>query len=440
MGRKTILVGDGKFPWDDKAEFDWVPLDDVAPWARNPRKNDGRPVEEVVASIRRFGFLDPLVVWRSRGRLIAGHTRIKAMRSILADDPGFIPKGGRGPGLVPVRFAEFDSEAEADAASITVNRTGEFAEWDDGLASLLEELRDDGIPGWDDDEIEAIIAAALPTPTGPEPPIPDLPADPVSRSGELYELGPHRLYCGDSTSAAAYKAVLGRKKAHALWTDPPYGVAVNDVKNVQEARRLHRRTDGRMIPNDSLTPEKLEVLLRTSLGEALTHCRKGAAWYVSAPGGPLFQVFGRVLGDLKVWRHTLVWVKDQFVFGRTDYHYRTEPIFYGWAPGAAHRWVAGRDQDNVFEIPRPRVSKDHPTMKPPELIERCLANHLVPGQVVLDNFAGSGSTMIAAAKLGCRAAMIELDPGFCDVIRRRWTRFAIANDLEVGTGGLEDPS
>jgi len=136
-------------------------------------------------------------------------------------------------------------------------------------------------------------------------------------------------------------------------------------------------------------------------------------------------------------KHVLVWVKDQFVFGRCDYHYRHESILYGWKEDAAHYFVPDRTQDSVFEFPRPKRSQDHPTMKPVELVARMVENSSRPGELVLDPFGGSGTTLIACAGLGRLAALMEIDPAYCDVIRLRWTAWAKSANLDLGPGALE---
>ena len=160
--------------------------------------------------------------------------------------------------------------------------------------------------------------------------------------------------------------------------------------------------------------------LRSTLGNALDACKPGAVWYVAAPAGPNFLPFASCLAALRVWRQTLVWVKDAFVLGRSDYHYRHEAVFYGWKPGAAHHEPPDRTHDTIWEVPRPRASPDHPTSKPVELVERALLMSTARGELVLDPFAGSGSTLIAAEASGRRAACVELDPRYCDVVVRRW--------------------
>ena len=188
------------------------------------------------------------------------------------------------------------------------------------------------------------------------------------------------------------------------------------------ACRTSEKTDDALkIQNDDLSEEELEKFLTTALGLASEHCKPGGAWYVASPPGPLFVTFGTVLRRLGIMRQTLIWAKDAFVLGRGDYHYRHEPICYGWKPGAAHHFVSDRTQDSIWEVPRPRASADHPTMKPVELVRRALRNSSDRGAIVAEPFGGSGTTLLAAEQEGRVARVIEKDPRYCDVIVRRWS-------------------
>jgi len=237
----------------------------------------------------------------------------------------------------------------------------------------------------------------------------------------------HRVMCGDSTSEADIAQVLGQDQADLVWTDPPYGVAY-----------VGKTADALTIENDRLDEAGLEALLVAALGAVHERTKPGGVWYVASPGGELFFTFGSVLKRLGVWRHTIIWVKDQFVLGRADYHYRREPLFYGWKEGAGHFFVDDRTQDTVWEIPRPRRSEEHPCMKPLELVARSIRNSSRRGDLVVDPFGGSGTTLLAAAQEGRRARLIELGPGYCDVIRRRWTGYARSAGFDPGPGALED--
>jgi DNA modification methylase len=388
---------------------EWVATERLLPWVKNPRKNDDA-VARVAESIKRFGFGNPILARRENGEVIAGHTRLKAALQL-----GLL--------AVPVRYLDL-AEAEAHLLAMADNKLGEIATWnDDAVSEILSEYseQDRVLAGF----LEPLQLPSIEPLDGDDDADLEPPEHPVSVPGEVYELGPHRLVCGSSTDADSWRALMGEDKAQAVWTDPPYGVSY-----------VGKTKDALTIENDELDPEALYQFLADALGMAAAHCAPGAAWYVAAPAGPLFGVFGRVLGELEIWRHTLTWVKDQFVMGRCDYHYRHEPIFYGWAPGGPHFWAGSRKLDSVLEFDRPKRSTEHPTMKPIELVQHCLQNSSKGGWLVVDPFGGSGTTLIAAAKEGRRARLIELAPQYCDVIRRRWGVFARSAGADPGPGAL----
>jgi site-specific DNA-methyltransferase (adenine-specific) len=399
------------------SETEWVSIDDLVPWDKNPRDNQ-HAVEAVAKSITRFGWGSPILARRADRVVIAGHTRLKAAQSLGLDQ-------------VLVRWMDLDP-ATAAAMALADNRLGEIAEWSDGLADVLRELEAEDVDlaglGWSDDELAALLAEPESEIVDEVQDVPEVDerAPPDSVLGGVYELGPHRLVCGDSTSTETWAALMGEEKARMVWTDPPYGVAY-----------VGGTSDALTIQNDNLDEAGLKGLLRDALGMTLAHTVQGAAWYVAAPAMVISGVFGDVLRELEVWRHTLIWLKDRFALGRADYHYRHEPIFYGWTPGAAHYFVDDRTQDSVLEVPRPSRNAEHPTMKPVDLVRRCIRNSSQPGWLVVEPFGGSGTTLIAAATERRIARVIELDPRYCDVIRRRWTRFALENKIDPGPGALD---
>ncbi|HET9954163.1 MAG TPA: DNA methyltransferase [Polyangiaceae bacterium] len=425
---------------------EWVPLSTLRAWARNPRRNEAA-IPQVRDSLIRFGWGRPLVVRSANRELIIGHTASAAAAQLaeLWADPKYdercendasLRKDRWHPeairtaetGFVPVRFKDV-SESDAHRLAVADNKLGEIAEWDAlGLAALLQEFGEQGAAeaGFSAEEFAKLLGGIEPAKGEDDDPL-ELPpkGKAISRPGEVYELGPHRLICGDSRNPKVWAKLLGKERLHIVWTDPPYGV--DYVGKTKEALKIE---------NDALTEEQLLELLRASLGAAAAMCMPGAAWYVASPGGPLFHTFGTVLKELGIWRHTLTWVKDVFVMGRCDYHYKHEPIFYGWEPNGKHYWCGARNFDTVLEFERPKRSTEHPTMKPPELIQHCIRNSSKPGQLVGDGFGGSGSTLIAAAREGRKARLVELDPRYCDVIRRRWTRFAESGGMTPGAGAL----
>lgn len=244
--------------------------------------------------------------------------------------------------------------------------------------------------------------------------VPAPPEVPRTRPGDLWILGSHRLLCGDATSASDMARLMGKERADLLWTDPPYGVDYTG----KTARRLK-------IAGDSRTG--LATLLEGAFARAGEVLKEGAPLYVAHPAGAASAVFLNAFAA-QGWRlhQNLVWVKDAPVLGHADYHYRHEPIAYGYTPGGGRRgrgavgWYGGNAQDSVIEVPRPHASTEHPTMKPVELIRRCLANSSREGERVLDPFCGSGSTVAACELYGRRCCAMEIDPVYCDVAVTRW--------------------
>jgi site-specific DNA-methyltransferase (adenine-specific) len=357
----------------------------------------------VAKSYARFGQRKPIVARRvadGLGEVVAGNHQLEAARSLGWDS-------------IAVVWVD-DDDLTAKAFALADNRTADLGTYDRvALAAMLKQVAADSELLAASSYTEADLAELLGLDVGgvqltdPDE-VPDAPPATTVR-GDVWLLGEHRVLCGDSTDPAAFETVMAGGLADMVWTDPPYGVSY-----------VGKTADALTIENDALDPEELEAFLSSALSGAASVCQPGAAWFVAAPAGPLFLAFGAVLAGLGIWRQTLVWLKDSLVMGQSDYHYRHEPLFYGWVPGAAHREPPTRTFDTVWEFPRPKVSTVHPTMKPVALIEQAIANHTKPGAVVLDPFGGSGSTLIAAQIRGRRARLIELSPSYCDVICRRF--------------------
>ena len=358
----------------------------------NARKHSQRNLDAIAASLKKFGQRKPIVV--HKGIVLAGNGTLEAAKTL---------------GWTEIEVAEVPSDWDLDTAkayALADNKTAELAEWDESeLAKQILELDE---KGWDIQELGFEMPQVLETEEINDE-IPEAPAEPTTKLGDVYQLGKHRLICGDSTDVTVMDKLLGEEKADLVWTDPPYGVSY-----------VGKTKDALTIENDTLNLAELEDFLRSAFNSIFTATKPGACWYVAAPSGNLFQAFSIPLSELDVWRHTLVWVKDTLVMGRADYHYRHESIFYGWTPGAAHQTPPDRKQDTIWEIPRPKANKEHPTMKPIELIERAIQNSSLVGQIVLDAFGGSGSTLIACEQTKRQARLIELDPKYCDVIVKRW--------------------
>jgi DNA modification methylase len=382
---------------------------DLHTYHRNARQGD---IGAIAVSLNVNGQYRPIVVNRGThtGRpdeVLAGNHTLMAAREL-------------GWPTIAAVYVDVDEHA-ATRIVLADNRTADLGTYDEGaLADLIRSLDGEYAgSGYDGDDLDEIIATLNENPydadlrdplaevTEDDPE--DLPAKGTGILGTVWELGPHRLVCGDSTDPATLDRLLGGETVDLIWTDPPYGVAY-----------VGKTVDALTIQNDALDAAALEEFLRASLGAAHARLRPGGGSFVCSPPGDLLDVFATVLRELEVRRHTLLWVKDQFVLGRSDYHYQHEVIFYGWKPGAAHTAPPDRKQTSVWDVPRPRRSEEHPTMKPVELPARAIANHTREGDLVLDVFAGSGSVLSAAHQTGRVARMVELDPRYCDVIVNRW--------------------
>lgn len=400
------------------------PVDKPTPYAANPRQNSGA-VAKVAASLKEYGFRQPIVVDEA-GVIIAGHTRLLAAQSL-------------GLPTVPVHVATGLSPAQVRAYRLADNRTAQEAEWDDGL--LTEELLalqgeeyDLSLTGFDTDEVHRLLGGTISSAEADAADVPPPPTNPVTRMGDRILLGPHVLVCGDATNPDVWSALLAGERLQGVWTDPPYGVSY--VGKTAKALKIE---------NDSLDLAGLTDLLRSSLGLALVNTAPGASWWIAGPHGPPFLAFATVATELGVWRQTVVWAKDRFVLGRQDMQWQHEvlllgvtpsdaddgdvdtveatehtPMLYGWAPGASHSWHGGRTVSTVWKHPRPKASREHPTMKPVALIEEALQYTTPHGAIVGDPFAGSGSTLLACEASGRVARCLELSPAYCDVIVTRW--------------------
>jgi DNA modification methylase len=412
--------------------------DQLVPLDRNPRTHSDAQIGEIAASMREFGFLWPIIVNGKTRQIVAGNGRyLAAVRLALP--------------LVPVVEERHLSDVQRRAFIIADNKIALNAGWaNDLLAEELPALEalgfDLSITGFSEAEIAEVLASVEPAPVE-EPPLPELKESPVSRAGDLWILGDHRVLCGDATRLEDLNRVLEDRAADAVWTDPPYNV---DYESSAGA-----------IQNDALPAEEFAAFLSAAFSSLIAVMRAGAPIYVahSDTGGVTFrQCFleaGFKLSSCLIWR------KNALVLSRGDYHWQHEPVLYGWKPGAAHSWFGGRDKTTIHEFegapfqqvgedewqlvlgettlivqgkdltiqpvrgtvftePKPAVSAEHPTMKPVALIQRMLVNSARPGDCVLDPFGGSGSTLIACEALRLHARLVELDPRYVDVIVGRW--------------------
>ena len=386
----------------DKIEH-W-PLARLLPYARNARTHSDEQVAQIAASIVEFGFTNPILVGRD-GVIVAGHGRLAAARKL-------------GLEAVPVVVLDHLSPTQRRALVIADNRIAENAGWDDAmLRTELEALQDDGfdldLTGFDPDALAELMAGEETDQAGEvdDDEIPEEGIAVVSRPGDLWRLGEHRVLCGDATEAADYTRLLSGEPADMVFIDPPYNV---DYANSAKDRM---RGTQRPILNDNLGEGFYDFLL-AALMPTVAHCRGAIYIAMSSSELDVLQAAFRAAGGR--WSTFVIWAKNKFTMGHADYQRQYEPILYGWPEDAKRHWCGDRDQGDVWHINRQHRNDLHPTMKPVELVERCLRNSSRPGDVVLDGFGGSGTTLIAAHKSGRRARLMELDPKYVDVIVRRW--------------------
>jgi DNA modification methylase len=394
-----------------------LPLEQLIPYARNPRKN-AAAVATVAASLKEFGWRQPIVVDEAMV-ILAGHTRLEAARQL-------------GLPTVPVHIARGLTPAQAKAYRLMDNRSSENAEWDEALLGLeLGDLQGDGfdlgLTGFDDTELNRLLAALGEEDDAreDEDEVPETPADPISRPGDLWLLGPHRLLCGDATVVTDVERVLDGRKANLCFCDPPYNVDYAGGAGADKAGK------GRRIRNDALGEGFGEFLYDACV---LINAHTHGAVYICMSSSELHTLQAAFKAAGGHWSTFVIWAKDRFTLGRSDYQRQYEPILYGWPEGVKRRWCGARDQGDVWLINRPSKNDLHPTMKPVALVERALRNSSRVGDLVFDPFGGSGTTLIAAETAERTAALLELDPKYADVIVERWQRFTGKSALLEGSG------
>ncbi len=382
------------------------PTNRLIPYCRNPRKND-HAVEQMAGAIREFGFRSPIIA-KSTGEVCDGHLRLKAALHLGLEQ-------------VPVILADDLTETQIKAFRILINRSATWADWDDDLLRLeLEELQlgdfDLALTGFDADELLDILAGEETSTEGntDEDAAPEVPVVPVSKPGDVWIMGKHRLLCGDATQSQSYERLLAGQRVQMIWSDLPYNV------NYANSAKDKLRGKHRPILNDNLGDGFYDFVY-DALSLMLPTC--DGAVYIAMSSSELdtLQAAFRAAGGK--WSTFIIWAKHTFTLGRADYQRQYEPILYGWREGASRHWCGDRDQGDVWNIKKPARNDLHPTMKPVELMERSIRNSSRPGDIVLDCFGGSGSTLIAAEKSGRRCFTMELDPKYCDVIIRRWQEF-----------------
>lgn len=432
-------------------DVEYVAIDGVIPYARNPRVY-GDAIDKVAASIKEFGFRQPIMI-DDANVIIAGHTRYAAAKKL-------------GLETVPIHRASGLNETQIKAYRLADNRTHEASSWDEALLALeLQELEEAGadleMTAFDVSEIDHLLAESLGVSDDSEDALDECEAQ-ITQRGDIWQMGKHRLVCGDATDPASYTALLGSGKADMLYTDPPYNVAYEGKAG--------------SIANDDLSDDAFASLLQSTFNNAYDSLKAGAPAYVSYSDKETENFYAALRQAGFKQSSNLIWIKNQLVLGRNDYHSQHEPIWYGWKPGKKHIWHGGRKQTTLEKagdiLPltrldessymlqwsdlniilrgehitaevlesalihedKPQSSDLHPTMKPVSLIERLIKNSSARNNIVLDCFGGSGTTLIACENLNRSARLIELDPHFCDVIIRRWQSLTGKQAIHAVTG------
>lgn len=376
-------------------------VDALIPLATNARTHSEEQVAQIAASMREWGWTVPILV-DEKNLIIAGHGRLEAARRLNLVE-------------VPVMVARGWTEAQKHAYALADNQLSLNAGWDNDLLKL--EIK--GLKEWDFDlqllgfgNLDELLAEQTEGLTdADEAPVP--PEIPVTKLGDVWRLGQHRLMCGDSTSVTDMDRLVDGQAVDMLLTDPPYNVAYEG-----------KTKDALKIKNDAMDDEKFREFLRDAFVTADTAMKPGAVFYIWHADSEGFNFRGACRDAGWQVRQCLIWKKQTMVMGRQDYHWKHEPCLYGWKDGAGHLWAADRKQTTVLEFDRPSRNAEHPTMKPVALFAYQLLNNTKGGDIVLDSFGGSGTTLIAAEQHGRHARIMELDPKYVDVAVQRWQAFS----------------
>ena len=368
------------------------PIDSLIPYAKNARVHDEAQIAQIAGSIKEFGFNNPVLIDKDNG-IIAGHGRVMAARKLGLTE-------------VPTILLDHLNETQRKAYILADNRIAINSTWDNEMLSLeLMDIKDDvslAMLGFSVDELDALLNPTQLTDglTG-EDAVPDVPEEPKTKLGDIYQLGNHRLMCGDSTSIDAVEKLMDGQKADMVFTDPPYGV---DYKGIN---------------NDSRNG--LEDLLRGAFGNYFAVSKSGASIYCFH-SDRCADVFHKVFREFFHFSSMIIWAKNSLTLSQTDYQSQHEPCLYGWMDNGTHSWHSDRKQTSVWKFDKERVA-GHTTPKPVALVEKAISNSSKSGDIVIDLFGGSGSTLIAAEKIGRHSILMELDPKYCDVIIKRWEDF-----------------
>lgn len=384
-------------------QVEQTPVDALIPFARNARTHSDEQVKQIAASIREFGFNNPILI-RDDLTVIAGHGRLAAAKVLGLKE-------------VPTISLSHLTPLQVRAYVLADNKLAMNAGWDDEMLALeLKDIEMEGfdvsLTGFDEVEVSSLLAENTEEGLTDDDEVPAEVVNPVTRPGDIWVLGRHRVMCGDSLSSESVSKLLDGKLADLWITDPPYNVAY-----------VGKTENALTIENDSMGDTEFRDFLRGAYTAADSNMREGAVFYIWHADSEGYNFRGAAFDIGWKVRQCIIWMKSAFVMGRQDYQWKHEPCLYGWKDGSAHFWGGDRKQTTVLEFDRPNRNGEHPTMKPVELFAYQIGNSSQEGEAVLDSFGGSGTTLIACEKLNRKAYLMELDPKYCDVIVKRWQDF-----------------
>lgn len=383
-------------------------LDDLIPYENNPRHNDDA-VDYVAESIKEFGFKVPIII--DKGNVIvAGHTRYKAAKKLGINE-------------VPCLVADDLTDEQIKAFRLADNKVAEIATWDFEkldleLSTLEMDMELFGFESYEDTEPQEVVEDDYEV---------EVPEEPKAKYGDIYQLGKHRLMCGDSTSIDDVSKLMNGETVDLLITDPPYNV------NYEGSTK-----DKLTIMNDKMNNDNFRQFLLDAFTCADSVMKAGAAFYIWHADSEGYNFRGACFDVGWEVKQCLVWNKNSLVLGRQDYHWKHEPCLYGWKSGASHNWYADRKQTTVLDFDRPSRNAEHPTMKPIPLFDYQIQNNTKKDDVVLDLFGGSGTTLMAAEQNNRTAYLMELDPKYVDVIINRWEQFTGKKAVLLNENDNED--
>ena len=372
-------------------KIEYANINDLKKYHKNAKKHPKEQVNRIANSIKEFGMCDPIGVWGKDNLIIEGHGRLMALKKL-------------GYTEAPIIRLDHLSEEQRKAYTLAHNKSAE-SEWDfeilsDELKSIVDiDMMDFGFDlSLDEEELKVI-----------EDEIPEIPVEPKAKYGDIYQLGNHRLMCGDATVLEDVRTLMNDNKADLLLTDPPYNV---DYEG--------KTKDSLKIKNDNMGDNQFKQFLTDSFSNANEVMKEGASFYIWHADSEGYN-FRSACKDVS-WkvRQCLIWNKNTMVMGRQDYQWKHEPCLYGWKDGASHNWYSDRKQTTVLEFNKPSKSELHPTMKPLDLFAYQMKNSTAKGDIVLDLFGGSGTTLMVSEQLDRNAYIMELDPRYVDAIINRW--------------------